>query len=405
MAKFKIKILTKKGSTKEEILSAPDKFVVFSMIKKRGENLLSISEVSSGKGFDFASLNKRFSTVKERDKILFAKNLGAMLKAGLSVSRAIFVIQKQTKSPKFKSILNDISENIKKGNSLNATLAKHPKVFSNIFVAMVKAGEESGSLTESLKVIAEQMEQNYAMKRKIKGALMYPGIILAAMVIIGALMLVFVVPTLTSTFKELDVDLPLSTQMIIFISDFMKDNTILFLFLILTIGGSFYAYIKTPRGKRNLDFVFLHMPIISGLVKEINAARTARTLSSLLSSGVEVVSSLSITREVLQNSYYKDFLKDAEEKVQKGIQLSEIFIQNEKIYPIFVGEMISVGEETGKLSDMLLQIAVFYEEDIDQKTKNMSTIIEPFLMIFIGAVVGFFALSMIAPTYSLVDSL
>jgi type IV pilus assembly protein PilC len=407
MTKFEVKVLNKYGQQEDKIIEADDKSAVFSSLKRDGLRLVSLNEKTKSRGINlnFKELNERFSTVKERDKILFARNLGAMIEAGLPVSRAIFVIKKQTKNPKFNAILGNIEINIKKGNSISSSLSKHSQTFPNIFVSMVKAGEEGGSLTDSLKTVADQMEKVYLLKKKIKGALMYPGIILSAVFIIGILMLTFVVPTLTETFKELDIDLPLSTRIVILVSDFMKNHTIVFMGSLIILIISFYLYIKTPKGKRNLDFVLLRTPLISELVKETNAARTARTLSALLSSGVEVVSALSITREVIQNSYYKDVLKESEEKVQKGITLSEIFSEHDDVYPIFISEMISVGEETGKLSDMLSRVALFYEEDIDQKTKNMSTIIEPFLMIFIGIIVGFFALAMITPTYSLVDGL
>ena len=367
-----------------------------------------VNNVISGKppsSFDFQKLNMIVNTVSMREKILFARNLGAMIEAGLPISRALFVIEKQSRNQKFKSILKSVQSSIKHGNNLSSSLSKYPKVFSKIFTAMVKAGEESGSLSESLKVVSTQMEKTYLLKRKIRGALMYPGIILTAMIIIGILMLIYVVPTLTATFKELEIDLPASTRAIILISDFLKDHTFIFLFGIFAIVGGLYAWSQDPKGKRSLDYIFLHIPLISNLVRETNSARTARTLSSLLSSGIEVVNALEITKDVVKNSYYKEVLSKAENKIQKGVSLSKIFEEESDIYPIFVSEMVSVGEETGKLSDMFQRVAIFYEEDIDQKTKNMSTIIEPFLMIFIGVVVGFFALSMITPTYSLVGGL
>jgi len=403
--KFKATLLQKDGSRIEKEMEAESRSAVYSMLKMQEATLVSLEEVKGGFSFNFQKLNARFSTVKTNDVIIFTKNLGAMIEAGLPVSRALFVLQRQTKNQKFKKVLNELQEAIRKGESLSGGLSRHPEVFSRILVSMVKAGEESGSLSESLKIVSTQMEKTYVLKKKVKGALMYPGIILSVMLVIGVLMLIYVVPTLTATFKELEVELPTSTQIIIFISDFLKDYTLFFMLIVLGIIFGIYALFKNPKGKRFFDYLFLHIPLISGLVKETNSARTARTLASLLSSGVEVVTSINITKDVVQNSYYKEVLVEAEAKVQKGVLLSKIFEEHSDIYPIFVSEMISVGEETGKLSDMLQRIAIFYEEDIDQKTKNMSTIIEPFLMVFIGAAVGFFALSMITPTYSLVDGL
>jgi len=214
-------------------------------------------------------------------------------------------------------------------------------------------------------------------------------------------MLIYVVPTLTQTFGELGVDLPRSTQVVIAVSNFMTTHTVLFFGLLVGVGLVGMWGFRTQRGQRMFEFVLIHMPIISKLVKEVNSARTTRTLSSLLSSGVEIVRALSITREVVQNSYYKEVISHAEEVIQKGGALAEVFAQNEHLYPVMVGEMIAVGGETGKLTSMLEQIADFYENEVEQQTKDLSTVIEPFLMLFIGAVVGFFAVSMISPIYSI----
>jgi type IV pilus assembly protein PilC len=270
---------------------------------------------------------------------------------------------------------------------------------------MVMAGEESGKLADALTLIGAQLERAYTLKKKIKGALIYPGIILVAMIAISVLMLIFVVPTLTQTFEELGAELPKSTQAIILVSDFLVEQTLVAVSIPLLIILIIFYLARTKNGKKVFYYTLLRLPVIGSLNKEIQAARTARTLSSLLSSGVEIVMSISITSEVLQNPYYKDVLTMAEESVQKGLPLSASFTENEEIYPILVGEMISVGEETGKLPNMLLQVAEFYESEVEQKTKDMSTIIEPFLMIIIGVFVGFFAISMISPIYSLSESI
>jgi type IV pilus assembly protein PilC len=403
--KFKVTTISNSGEKTLRSIEASSKTEVFSILKEQNLTPISVTEENQKNSISFEKLNLIVSTVKMNEKITFARNLGSMIEAGLPISRALSVIERQTKNPKFKNILIEVQDDIRQGNSLSASLLKHPSVFSSIFTSMVKAGEESGGLSESLKLVSLQMEKTYLLKKKIKGAMMYPGIIIFAMLLVGALMMIYVVPTLTQTFKELNVDLPFSTQIIIFISDLMKNYSLLMLLVLLALIGGLYALVHNPKGKRAIDYIFIKMPVISGMVFEANAAQTTRTLSSLLSSGVEVVTALDITRDVLSNSYYKDVLKKASEDVQKGVLLSKIFDENNKIYPVFVSEMVSVGEETGKLPEMLQKVAIFYEEDIDQKTKNMSTIIEPFLMILIGGAVGFFALSMISPTYSLIDGL
>jgi len=403
--KFKYKAISPSGETISDVIEAKDKFDLAHQLKEGGKLLVFAEEEKGGGFISMASINAMLSRVNMQEKITFARNLSAMVHAGLTLSRGMNILERQTKNEKFKKILRAIGESIKEGNSLSDSLSKYPNIFSSLFVSMVRAGEESGSLAQSLKIISAQMEKNYLLQKKIKGALVYPAIIMIAMVIVGVLMLIFVVPTLTSTFEELNVELPASTQAIIFVSDTLINHTLgilggLAIFIMLTM-----AYFRTPRGKRILDFSFLHIPIIGKLVKKTNSARTARTLSSLLSSGVDIVEALGITKDILQNSYYKAIVTEAQEGIQKGRPLSKAFIGAENLYPILVGEMMEVGEETGQLSNMLLEIADFYEGEVEEATKNMATIIEPFLMIVVGVVVGFFAVAMISPTYSLLNNI
>jgi type IV pilus assembly protein PilC len=402
---FKYKAKRSSGEIYEATLEAEDKYGLYDVLRNEGSEMISYEEKGASFNFNLEKLNNLFGRVKLQEKILFARNLGAMLEAGLSLSRALSVMERQTKNKKFKEVLVDISENINKGQTLAQSLEAHSKVFPPIFVSMVGAGEESGGLSEALKVISNQLEKTYKLKKKVRGAMMYPTIIVSVMIIIGILMLIYVVPTLTSTFKELEVDLPLSTRVVVGVSDFLAGNAILSLVIMVSAVIATWLLVRLPKGKRAFEFSILHIPVIGTLVKETNSARTARTLASLLSAGVEVVRSLEITGEVIQNSYYKEIIKEAEENIKKGRQISEVFSSNEKLYPVLVGEMIAVGEETGKLSGMLLQLAEFYESEVEQKTKDLSTIIEPFLMVIIGVVVGFFAVSMITPMYSLVSAI
>ncbi len=382
---------------------AKDQYDLGRTLKERGFTLLSAKEKKFFGAKDMYL--PFFSRVKMQDKIVFTKNLSAMIRAGLSLSRSLAILERQTKNAKFKAVIARVAETVDRGGSLSESLAAHPKVFSSLLVAMVRAGEESGGLAESLSVVGVQMEKNYLLAKKVRGALLYPGIIIIAMVIVGVLMLVFVVPTLTSTFKELKVDLPASTQAIIAVSDFLSNHSILSLLILIIVVGGVYSGLRTKKGKRGAEAVVLHLPVIGELVRKTNAARTGRTLSSLLTSGVDMVEAIRITEEVVQNSYFKEVLQNAGLRVQKGTQLSAIFKEDNSPYPILVGEMIEVGEETGKLSDMLSQIAIFYESEVEEATKNLSTIVEPFLMVLVGVVVGFFAVSMISPTYSLLNNI
>jgi len=405
MALFYIKGIAKDGVNFEDTREAKDKFSLYQEIKKEGGVIVSVRPVGDSWYSALWLRVSSFGSIKTHDKIIFARNLSAMLKAGLAISRALSIMERQAGSRKLKKVLNVLIGDINKGTTLSESMKKFPQIFSQLFVSMVRSGEESGKMAGALSIVADQMDKSYLLTKKIRGAMIYPGIILTLMIAIGVLMLVFIVPTLTATFNDLNVDLPLATKMIIYMSDFLRDNAILSLSIMGAIGASIVIASKTAVFNRIMDYVLLRIPLIKTIVREMNSARTARTLSSLLVSGVDMVVALGITKDVLQNSYYKEALAKAEVVVQKGDSLSVIFQEYKNIYPIFVGEMISVGEETGNMAEMLSNIAVFYEEEVDQRTKDMSTIIEPFLMIFIGIAVGFFALSMLSPMYSLADKI
>lgn len=399
---FKYKAIDQSGGENKGVKSSENKYSLATDLKKEGLILLDAEEVGAKGKF---SLQMSFGGFSTHEKIIFARNLSSMLDAGLALSRALNVIERQTKKSGTKKIISEIGESIKKGSSLNESLSKHPKVFDNLFISMVKAGEESGKLSESLEEIANQTEKVYLLKKKIKGAMIYPGVIISAMIVIGIFMMIFIVPTLTGTFESLELDLPASTRFIIGVSEFFQANILTSLIVVFLAIVAFFVSIKSKKGKIAFNYIMLHIPVISGIVKESNSARTTRTLASLLQSGVPYLTSIQITKEVIDNHFYKKVLSKVEKNVEMGSGVSKVFAENEKLYPAFVSEMIAVGEETGELSPMLLKVASFYENEVEQKTKNMSTIVEPFLMIIVGGAVGFFALSMITPMYSLVDAL
>jgi type IV pilus assembly protein PilC len=399
--KFKFKAIKKNGGKYDGVRESTDKFTLYEELKLEGEMLISAFEITKSK-FD---INIPFiNFVPEHQKIIFAKNLGSMINAGLPLAKGLDILGKQVTNKRFKNIIESLQGEIRKGNPLSEACAKYPNVFSNLFVSMVKAGEESGKLSEALQIIADQMDRTYKLKSKVKGAMIYPAVIISIMIIIGVLMLVYVVPGITATFKDLNVELPIFTRILINTSDFLKNNILLTLFGVILVSVGFYFYKRTKQGKKVIDFIVLKLPVISEITKETNSARITRTIASLLSSGVPYAESISITRDVIQNGYYKDILTTAMSKVEKGETMSSVFMENTKLCPMFIAEMMVVGEETGRLPDMLMEVATFYEESVDQKTKNMSTIIEPVLMVIIGIAVGFFALAMIKPIYSLMDN-
>lgn len=399
--KYRATIKKDGGANETRIVDAESRFAVYEQVQKEGGTVVELTEGTGGFKFPAWFSITIGTGVKRNEIIRLAKNISAMLSAGLSLSRALSVIERQSDNKRLKEIVTGLSESVKKGSSFHEALSAYPRIFSELFIAMARAGEESGSLADALSVVGLQMERSEELSRKIKGAMIYPSIVIIAIVIVGILMLMYVVPTLTDTFTELHVKIPLATQVIVAVSNFMVANSLLVLatIVLFVVGG--VAFVRSRIGSRIVLACALYMPVVNELIRETYTARASRTLSSLLSSGVPILDALSITKEVVHANVFADVVEEAETRVRKGEPLSVSFSEHPRLYPILMSDMLAVGEETGKVAEMLKQIAEFYEADVSDKTKDLSTIIEPVLMLLIGAVVGVFAVSMIAPIYSL----
>jgi len=399
--KFRATIRKEAGAEETRVIDAPTRFALYEQVQQEGGMVTELTEVQGR--FRFLSW---FSMtigrgVKDAEIIQMTKNLSAMLTAGLSISRALSVVERQTRNKRLRAITTNLMEAIRTGSSFHDALAVYPNVFPKLFVAMARAGEESGSLAGSLAVVGTQMAHTNELKRKIRGAMIYPSIVLGAVFVVGILMLIYVIPTLTATFTQLGVAIPLATRVIIAISGFMVTYAT-FVFLALAgIGIGGFLFLRSRWGSALLVTGALYVPVIGHLARETYAARTARTLSSLLSAGVPVLDALAITKEVVQVRTFARVIGEAEVRVKKGEPLSASFAEHARLYPILMSEMLAVGEETGTMAEMLRQVAEFYEADVAEKTKDLSSVIEPVLILCIGAFVGIFAVSIIAPIYSL----
>lgn len=397
---FKIKAKKDTGEIIEGVREAPDRLTLSRDI--RAENLT----LFFAEGLSRPEARKKWwsflaNRVGLKEKIVFAGNLSSMITAGLSLSRALEVLERQTKQKYFKNIVYQILQKVNMGESFSNALNAWPEIFPPVFSAMVAAGEESGNLPQSLAIIKDQMNKTYELRRKIVGAMIYPAIIVLAIIVIAILMLIFMVPQLAATFRDLNVQLPLSTRLIIGISDWLANHYLLFSALVIALIGLSMVWLRSVNGQRTIDRLAIRMPIFGDLIKQYNSAVIMRTLSSLISAGVKMTDSITITEKVVQNTLYKPFITRAATEIQKGLVLSVLFETEPKLFPVLVPELTAVEEETGNLPNLLAQGAAFYEGEVDQVTKNLSTIIEPFLMIVIGIAVGFFVVSMIGPMYSL----
>ncbi len=391
------------GKKETGFMDAADIHQLSHFLKEK--DLILIKAESSEEKKEEPKFSFYFGKVPLTEKLFFIRNLKVMTSAGLALPKAIEALSKQTKNEKFKRALLNIREEITKGKSLSMALSDYPDIFPELFQSMIKVGEESGTLDKALETLSLQMEKEHTLRSKIKGALIYPSVIVCTMLAIGILMLVTVIPNLAETFKDLGVELPATTKMVIGLADFLMTKWY------VLFGGAFFTIIifsqaiKREEVKKIIDKLLLHLPVISQIVRSSDSAYMLRTLSSLIAAGTPLPRALEITSGILGNFYFKKAMKEGAKKVRRGEKLSEVLAPYKGVYPSVVIQMIAVGEETGETSEVLSKLADFFEEEVSNLTKNLTSVIEPFLMLIIGAVIGFFAVSMIQPMYSMLGAI
>lgn len=403
MSSFSYKARSRTGEIKTGTMDIASEREARKKIEQEGMTLISLKEGEEKKGLSFSAFNNLFP-VPAIEVITFVHLLSVMVKAGLSLSKSLSALSKQTKNAKFSKVIEDVSISISKGNSFADALSKHPEVFDELFINMVKVGEISGTLEAILFLLAEQMKKDYELRGKVKGAMMYPAVILTVMCAVGVVAMVYIIPKMADMFKTLNVELPVTTRIMVGASYFIKDNGI-FLLIGLVIFGYLFSIFAKGKGAPIVDKVILKLPVVGEIAKKINIARFARTTSSLVRGGVSISTALKTVSRTLSNYHYKGSINSAAEKIEKGMSLKEILGNFGDLYPPLVLQMIEVGEETGSLDDILMDLAEFYESEVNETTKNLSTIIEPILMVVMGVGVGFFAISIIQPMYSIGDAI
>ncbi len=395
------------GETKGGEIIARDEKSLAQQLRSDGFLVTSISIVKDDQSSGGINIKffDRFNRVPLKEKMVFARNLSVMIGSGLTVSRAVSNLALQVEHKGFKKILEDIFEEMQSGKTLSEGFSKYPSVFDDLFINMVRVGEVAGNLDEVLKIVSVQLEKEHDLKGKVRGAMIYPTVVLLTMIIIGVVMLTYVLPQMMGVFKDLKTELPPTTKFLINASNVMRNNGLAVAVVFIGLITFLNFFLRQKVGKKTLSYFTVHVPIFSPIVKKVNCARFARIYSSLLKSGVSSVDALKIISNTLANYYYKKALLEGMEEIQKGIQLSTILLNHPDIFPMLVSQIVQVGEETGKTEIVLLQVAQYYEDEVDQVTKNMSAIIEPLLMVVIGVAVGFFAVAMLQPMYSLMDTI
>jgi len=394
------------GAAVKGSFEAADKHVLARLLREK--NLVLVSADQEGEKSTHPGTIDRvissFFGVPLVEKMTFIRYLAVLISAGVDISRGLTILEQQVKSSTFRSIIRSVHQEVVKGHALNEAMAMHPKAFSELVVNMVAVGEESGRLVESLELVANQLEREHELISKVRGALIYPAVVLTAMFIIGVVIFMYVVPTLKSVFGDINVALPPTTQFIFWLSDFLVQKWYIAIALIVAISVFVRIIWTMPSSRRLIDFGMMRAPLFGPLIRKIISARIARTLSSLISSGVPILRSIEITSSLMSNSAFKNSLLDAMNRVQKGELLSASLGAYTNVYPIMLVQMIAVGEETGRLGEMLNRTATFYEGEVENSLKNLTTIIEPLLMLVIGGAVGVFAVSILGPMYTLIQN-
>lgn len=351
-------------------------------------------------------LNQIFNKVSDLDILFFTKHLSVMLKSGIPLVESIATLKDQIKKNYFKEILENIQKDIENGQSLESALAKHKEVFSSLYISLIGMGEKSGNLENNLEYLSEQLKKNYDFNKKIQAAMLYPKLILVATFIMSMFISLFVLPQLVNLFESFDVELPMSTKILMFAANAMKNYGIFIVSAVLLMAVLISTLLKTSKVKPKWHRLLLNLPLIGNLNQNIQMASFCRNLGIMLKSGLTITDSLKAQFEATDNLVYKSYLESLQKSMEKGKKLSdELKDKKYSLIPGIVPKMIGVGEESGKLEDVFLYLGDFFEEDVDDTTKNLSNILEPILLLVIGLVVAFVSLAIISPIYQLTGSI
>ncbi|MEA2098066.1 MAG: type II secretion system F family protein [Patescibacteria group bacterium] len=396
--KFKYKAVSASGIEQLGKIDAVSKERAIELLQKHKLVIISIQEIKEL--FSFESFSTIFHRVNHKKIVIFSKELSILLMAGVSLAESLRIQYEQEKSVYFKEQIFKISNMVEDGVPFSVALSRFPNIFSNLFVNIVRSGEESGKMQESLLHLSDYIEKQYLLTSKVKSALIYPAVIFGGFIIVGVAMMIFVVPQLVSIFDGTDQELPLPTKVLIFVSDFMQHNIIL---IILVAGILLYAikkYVGTASGKSKVDTLILKLPQFSPIFKKFYVARFSKNLSMLISSGVPIMNALQISGDVVGNTVYQKIIYNSVDEVKIGGSIAYSFERSDQLPPL-VTKMIRVGERTGKLDVVLKDIAEFYTKEVDIATDGLTAIIEPIMIFVLGGAVAILIASILMPIYQM----
>ena len=410
MAKFSFIAVRPSGESVTSEIEAADRLSAINSIKSQDLNLISLKDADEKKPgtISFSFGKKKSKKIKSDELVMFTRQMSAMIGAGVPIIRSLNSMAQHAEDPNFRDIINDVAKDIEGGMPFADALEKHPGAFNDVYVNMVRAGESAGILDDILKRLALQQEKNASIRKKIKGAMTYPMVLM--IITIGAFfgLMLFVIPMIGNTIKDLggeDAELPALTNVMLAISHFIVSYWYI---LFPVIGGAVWLvmhYIKTPVGKKQFHKFLIKAPVVSKIIKKVAIARFTRTFSALTGAGVAVLEALDITARGVGNLIYEESIKNAAKRVKNGEVLSRIIAEDEELYPPIVAQMLSVGEETGQTDKVLVKVADFYEDEVDTAIDSLSSTIEPIMIVVMGSMVGLIAASVMMPIANMSQSI
>jgi type IV pilus assembly protein PilC len=400
---FSYKAVDDKNTPVNGTIDTTNQELAISSLQKRGYTILSIAPVGEGKSIFDKSFNL-FGGIKNKDVVILSKQMSTLFNAQVSALRIFQLLSAEMEKPALRKVLMEISDDIQTGSSISLALSKYPKVFNNFYVNMVKAGEESGKLDETFEYLAEYMERNYEVSSKVKNALIYPGFVITTFFAVMILMLVVVIPKISSIIIDSGQEIPVYTKIVIAASNFLVNFGPLFLIIIVIGGFIFIRYLLSSQGKVFLSNAKLRIPYISNLYKKLYLSRISDNLNTMLTSGIPMIKSLELTSSVVDNSIYESMMTQIIEDVKSGFPLSDSFGKHPQIPGILVA-MTRVGEETGQVGDMLKTLARFYQKEVMTAVDTLVDLIEPMMIVLLGLGVGFLLASVLIPIYNISSSI
>lgn len=396
---FKYKAFTEGRELQTGLVEASSRDYAEEILKEKGFSIVTISEAAAVKKAHLSFLNR----VKEKDIVIFSRQFSVLISANVAMVQALKILTEQTGNLSLKVIVSEIADEVDAGSPLSEALGKRPKIFSNFYISVIRSGETSGKLDEVLNYLADEMEKDYDLMSKVKGAMIYPAFVLGALVVVGAVMMIFVVPKLTAILTESGAELPLTTKILIGTSGFMQNYWWLILIIIIGLFLAVRFIISRPAGRRQLDLLKLRLPIFGHLFQLIYLVRFTRSMNTLIVGGVTITNSLKVAAEVVSNTIYQELIEKTIKEVEDGNSISSVFIGSKAI-PKMVSQMLSIGEKTGKMDIILDRITNFYGREIATMVANLMTLMEPIIMVIMGVAVGIMVAAIILPMYNLASS-